>query len=110
MRYLIVVLIIGFCVTGYAESKLWRYVDKVTGEERGVCFSDVPIDNPDWTATQIPAAQQDYYVKLQDKQIKDKIKAEKNALKAKKKVIKDKLKSGTPLTSEEADILVGESD
>jgi len=92
---------------------LHRYTDIATGEERGICYSskdNIPaISNPDWTVEVIEESQKEFYMNEHRKQIKAREKVIKDNLKAKKKVIKDKLKAGTPLSQQDVDLLVGES-
>lgn len=108
--FLILVLMTQVC---FAAPVLYRYTDKITGDEMGVCYSGEDgtpaITNPDWNMEIIPEKQKQHYINEQRKQQKAKEKAVKDALKAKKKDIKDKLKA-QGLTQEEVDILVGESD
>lgn len=111
----ILIIVVLFLSTSFcfADVVLYRYTDKVTGDEMGMCYSDVngnsPINNPDWNAEVINEKDKKYYIGEQRKQIKARRKAEKDALKATRKDIKDKLKA-QGLTQQEVDILVGEND
>lgn len=99
------------CVSASAEVVLYRYTDKATGEERGVCYSDKDgnsIVNPLWIATVITEDKKEYFIKEHEKQIKAKQDAADAELKLKRKGIKERLKTAG-LTQEDVDILVGES-
>lgn len=110
---IIVIVILGITLDSSA-TVIHRYTDKVTGEERGLSNSSVDnvpaISNPDWNTEVIPEGQRQYYINEYRKQIKAKQKIKEDTLKAKRKMIKDKLKAGTPLSQEDVDLLVGESD
>ena len=75
------------------DPKLWRYSDKITGDEKGVCYSEKAIDNPSWNSQVIKEDQKDYYIKLKNQQ--DKAKQEQQAADkdAKAKKCADKLKA-----------------
>lgn len=56
-----------FCLmasTCFADMPLWRYSDKDTGNERGLCYSEIPVDNPNWNYEQIPESKKKYYIDL----------------------------------------------
>lgn len=113
MKLIITILIIFLTLPCVAEVKLFRYTDKATGDERGICYSDKDgnpaIVNPDWDMEIIEEKDKKTYIKLYNKQIQAKRNKVKKELKAKRKIIKDKLKAGTPLSQQDVDILVGES-
>lgn len=60
-----VMLIASAC---YADAPLWHYTDKATGEERGICYSAEPINNPDWNSEQITEGQKQGFIDLQKQQ------------------------------------------
>lgn len=79
----------------FADVKLIRYTDKVSGDEMGVCYSDKDgnpaITNPDWSMEEISEDKKQHYIDLQIKQIISKQKQidqdhKKNKSDAKKKL------------------------
>ena len=77
MKRLLILIVATFVATNcYAE--LWHYTDKVTGEEKGICYSDSPIDNPNWKSEVISEDQKQQYIDLQKEQIdkKPKVKSD----------------------------------
>lgn len=109
--FIVLLVMTNLC---YGDILLFRYYDTATGEERGICYSDIngnsPISNPSWSIEIIKETQMDYYMDLHRKQLKDKQKAYDTNLKNKKKDIKDKLKAiaGISFTDEEIDIMLGD--
>ncbi len=72
---------------------LFRYFDKATGEERGICYGNnpdsPPVNNPDWEAEIIDGTLKKYYMNEHKKQLKVKDNARKEEKKQKKdKVVK----------------------
>jgi len=60
---------------------LWRYTDKITGEERGICYSDKdgnPQVNKDWNVIEITEGEQQQYIDLkkQQQEAKPKVKSD----------------------------------
>jgi hypothetical protein len=63
---LILTMLIAF--PSFAEVKLYRYVDKVTNKEAGICYSDKdgnPINNPNWDAYEIQESEKQTYIDKQ---------------------------------------------
>lgn len=107
MRILLILLLMTQTCFGAVVS--YRYTDKATGEERGVCYSDEngnqPINNPDWNVETISEKDRAFYISKQKKQLDDKLKAQKDI----KKDIKTKLKA-LGLSQEEVDVLLGKDE
>lgn len=107
---LIIVSLFMATSSAFGDVVLWRFTDKVSGEERGICYSDMygnnPINNPDWNSEVISENDKSKYIDLQVKQIKDKQDAKDLDKKNKKKSIRTKLNM---LTKEELDVLLGET-
>ncbi len=113
IRIIFLLLILSFALPCFADVVLHRYTNKITSDEEGVCFSDKDgnpaVLTPERNVEIIDESEKEYYVKEHQKQLKAKQKAIKDDLKAKKKIIKDKLKAGDPLSQQDVDLLVGES-
>lgn len=98
-----------FVIPVHAEVVLYRYFDKLSGEERGISYSDkdgnAPINNPDWNVEIIPESKKEFYVNLYNVQIKQKQQQADNELKQKKNKAKAKLAS-QGFTQDEIDGIV----
>lgn len=68
--FLLVLIVVSFSVNCYADIKLWRYTDKLTGEERGLAYSENSASNPEWNSEVIPESKKkecmDLYKQQQD--------------------------------------------
>ena len=49
--------------------RLYRYTDKVTGRERGICYSEIPIVNSDWNYSVIQESEKGVYIELMKEQM-----------------------------------------
>src|SRR3990167_10925264 len=57
-----------FAVPCSAQVKLYRYFDKVLGDERGISYSDKdgnPQNNPEWNYEEISEDKKEFYIKKQ---------------------------------------------
>ena len=111
MRIIIIALSLLIATSCYAEVQLYRYTDKITGDEAGISYSDKdgnPMSNPNWIAEVITEDKKEHFIKEREKQIKAKQDAIDADLKSKRKGIKERLKSAG-LTQQDVDLLVGES-
>jgi len=72
MKLIVIVLSLLVVANAYAEVKLFRYVDKLTGDEMGICYSDKdgnPQVNKDWQAIEITENDKEAVIALQKAQI-----------------------------------------
>lgn len=93
MRIIIIALSLLVATSCYAEVKLYRYTDKVSGDERGVAYSEVPVSNPLWNAEAISEKDKQQYINKQKQQF-DKVVSDAAKEKDRKsKKCKDKLKA-----------------
>lgn len=97
MRIVIIMLSLFLATSCLAEVKLWRFTDKISGEERGISYSDKngnpPINNSDWNAEEISENEKEHYANFYRQQLKDKQNQVESALKDKKNKAKLKLKT-----------------
>ena len=109
MKILIIILSLFLATSVFAETKLYHYTDKLTGDEKGVCYSGrdgtPAITNPDWNMEEIAEKDKEHYIKLQEKQLKQKQQDAENILNQKKNKAKLKLKT-LGLTDEEIEGII----
>jgi len=75
MKYIIILALIFTTSVCFAEVKLFRYVDKISGDEQGICYSDKdgnPQANPSWNAIEISEKDKQKYIDLKISQYKSK--------------------------------------
>jgi len=108
------ILILALCLISnlaFGDVVTYRYTDKITGDEKGLCYSGIdgssPLNNPDWNAEVIENKDRAKYVILHKEQRKARKDLKEKALKNKKDKIKTKLKAKAGLTDEEVKILLG---
>jgi hypothetical protein len=95
MRILVILLILMIASPCYAKVVLYRYTDKATGDEMGICYGhegNPPVTNPDWDVEVIDETLKKHYMTEHRRQIDKKIKDIKDKLKEKKDKAKLKLK------------------
>lgn len=76
----VIIAIVGLAIFSssicFGDVVLYHYIDKVTGGERGICYSDKDgnpaVTNSDWDMEIIDEKYKDYYVNLQRKQLEEK--------------------------------------
>lgn len=108
MKILIIALSLLVTASCYADGNLYRYTDKVTGDERGVSYSDQPIVNPQWNSEIITEKDKKKYIDKQNQQT-EKINSD-AAKKAdrKKKKASNKLKQ-LGLDKDEVNAILGDA-
>ena len=93
----IIILMSLICSVSYASPKIYRYVDKSTGDEKGLAYAsksgNPSISNPDWNAIEIQPDKFGYYMNLKNNQDEAKDKARRKAKKDRCKEIRIKLKA-----------------
>ena len=95
-------------ITCSAQVVLHRYFDTISGEERGICYSDVSgtpaINNPAWSVEVIDEKDKKTYMDLYKAQLKTKADARQALIDKEKGTMRTKL-TALGLTSKEIDVL-----
>lgn len=113
MKVLITVIAFLIITTNaFGGVVLYRYTDKATGDERGICYSSkngtAPIANKDWDKEVISESQKAYYVNKHKQQVAAKKAANKALVESEKTKARGKLKTAG-YSNKEIDAILGET-
>ena len=106
----ILLLVLSFVLaTNSFGVVLFRYTDRLTGDERGINYSDKDgnstVKNPDWLAREILEEDKPYYMDLHKQQIQGRKNQLRGNRELKKNKVRNKLKS-LGFTEEEIEVII----